>query len=73
MDTSLKEAKTKITVHVSKSLLKEAQEATGRSITETVADGLKKLARSKSYKELLKLKGSVKLDINIAKLREDKR
>lgn len=62
----------KITAHVPKSLLKEAQESTGLGITETVKAGLEALARQRAFERLLKMEGKVKLRIDLEELRKDR-
>lgn len=49
----------KITVEVPRELLKEALKATGAGVSETVREGLKKLAAARAYDELRKLRGKV--------------
>ncbi|MBI3073831.1 MAG: hypothetical protein HYY84_17110 [Deltaproteobacteria bacterium] len=63
----------KITIQVPAELLKSAQAYTGEGITPTVRRGLERLARAKAYEELLKMKGKVRLDIDLKKLRADRR
>ena len=62
----------KITAHISKSLLKEAQESTGLGITETVKAGLEVLAKQKAFENLIKMRGKAKLKIDIDDLRKDR-
>ena len=60
----------KITVHIPDELLEEAQAYTGAGVTETVREGLKKLAAMRAQHELLKLRGKVKFGIDLMALRE---
>lgn len=50
----------KVTVNLPQSLLDHAMEETGKGVTETIREGLKRLARARAYKGLLALKGKVK-------------
>ena len=63
---------TKITVHIPADLLKDARKSTGRGITETVREGLRLVAAREAYKGLRKLKGRVKVPIDLDALREDR-
>lgn len=49
----------KITIEIPEDLLARAQKASGKGITETVRTGLKLVAASDTYRELLKWKGKV--------------
>lgn len=62
----------RITVDVPEALLREAQAETGKGITETIRQGLKLLASTSAYKELLKLEGKEKIAKNWKKLKEDR-
>ena len=63
----------KITAHIPKELLKNAQKITHAGITETIKAGLKKIAVQEAYKNLLSLGGKCKININLNELREDKK
>jgi hypothetical protein len=63
----------KITAHVPASLLKRAQAATGKGITETVRQGLDLLAAAEAADGLRRLRGKVRLPIDLAELRRDRR
>ena len=63
----------KITAHVPADLLRRAQAATGKGITETVRRGLDLLVAAKAAEELRRLRGKVHLDIDLAELRRDRR
>jgi hypothetical protein len=65
-------AEQKITVHVPRDLLARARKATGGGITLTVRKGLESLAAREAYEGLRKLRGKVKLNINLDELREDR-
>jgi hypothetical protein len=62
----------KVTVHVSEKLLEQAQESTGAGISETIRRGLQLVAASASYRKLRKLRGKVKVSLDIDRLREDR-
>jgi hypothetical protein len=63
----------KITVHVPEDLLANACRVTGAGVTETVREGLRTLAAAKAAEDLRKLRGRLKLKIDVAKLRRDRR
>jgi hypothetical protein len=63
----------KITAHLPADLLDQAREATGKGITETLRIALEHLAVSKAYAEFRKMRGKVKLSIDLDELREDRR
>lgn len=63
----------KITVHVPDDLLKKAQRETGEGVTETVRRGLTLVAASSAYERLRRMRGTVRLDIDIDDLRADRR
>lgn len=52
-------------------LLREAQEASGEGLTETVRRGLRLVASGKAYRDLRKLRGKVSFSIDLQALRED--
>jgi hypothetical protein len=62
----------KITVEIAEDLLDRALEATGKGITETVRCGLTLVAAGGAYDELRKLRGKVRLGIDVAALRQDR-
>lgn len=63
----------KITAHIPVQLLHDAQNITGKGITETLKEGLERLAREKSYANIRKLRGKVSFSIDVDKLREDEK
>ena len=63
----------KITVHVPRESLHGAQAVTGKGITETVRLGLDLLASARAAEELRGLRGEVRLDLDLAELRRDRR
>jgi hypothetical protein len=63
----------KITVFVPEDLLESAQRETGTGVTETVREGLKKLASQRAQRELLALRGQVKFSMTWEEMKEDRR
>ena len=63
----------KITVHVPAELLRKAQQETGEGVTETVRQGLSLVAASRAYERLRRLRGTVRLAIDVDELRTDRR
>ena len=62
----------KITVEVPEDLLERALEASSEGITQTVRRGLELVAAGPAYEELRRLRGKVRLGIDLAALREDR-
>ena len=62
----------KVTAHIPVNLLHEAQEVTGKGITETLKIALTQLAHVGTYEALRKMRGQVKFSINLEELRKDK-
>ncbi len=62
----------KITVEIPAHDLELAQKFTGKGVTETVRTALRKLASIQAQQELLKLRGTVKLSMNLDELRHDR-
>ena len=62
----------KITVSVPEDLLVSAQKETGAGVTETVREGLKKLASLGAQRELLALRGKVKFSMTWEEMKEDR-
>ena len=62
----------KITVEVPEDLLDRALESSGEGITRTVRRGLDLVAAGRAYDELRRLRGKVKLGIDLEALREDR-
>ncbi len=63
----------KITAHVPIELLQRAEAATGKGVTETVRLGLGMLASAKAAEELRRLRGKVRLELDLEELRRDRR
>lgn len=64
---------TKVTMELPDDLLRDAQEATGEGLTETVRRGLKLVAAGKAYRNLRRLRGKLKFSIDVDDLRRDRR
>jgi hypothetical protein len=62
----------KITVEIPPALLKKAQEASGKGITQTVRAGLELIAASRAYDALLKMKGKVRFSRTLQELKADR-
>jgi hypothetical protein len=61
----------KVTVMLPADLLKRATAATGKGITPTIREGLEAMAASQSYEGLRRLRGRIKLSIDVDQLRAD--
>ena len=62
----------KITVHVPEDLLEKAQRETGEGVTETVRQGLTLVASRRAFDRLRKMRGTVRLAIDLDDLRADR-
>jgi len=62
----------KITVEVSRELLKKAQRASGTGITQTIRAGLQLVAASQAYARLRQLRGKVRFSRTTAELKADR-
>jgi hypothetical protein len=62
----------KITVEVPEDLLERALESSGEGITRTVRRGLTLVAAGRAYEELRRLRGKVRLGIDLEALREER-
>ena len=61
----------KVTLMLPVDLLARATAATGKGITPTVREGLEAMAASGAYEGLRRLRGKIKLTINVDDLRRD--
>ena len=61
----------KVTLVLPVDLLARATSATGKGITPTVREGLEAMAASGAYEGLRRLRGKIKLTINVDDLRRD--
>jgi hypothetical protein len=62
----------KITVTVPDELVRRAKQATGLGLTPTVRKGLELVAAKQAYVGLRKLRGKIRLDIDLDRLRGDR-
>jgi hypothetical protein len=63
----------KVTVHLDRDLLRRAQKRTGEGVSATIRHGLELVAASDVYDKIRALRGKMRLSIDLAKLREDRR
>ena len=63
----------KLTIEVPADLLRRARRSTGEGITATVRRGLELVAARRAYEELRRLRGKVRLSIDVETLRQDRR
>jgi hypothetical protein len=63
----------KVTIEIPNDLLRRARRSTGEGITATVRRGLELVAARGAYEELRRLRGSVRLSIDVQALRQDRR
>jgi hypothetical protein len=66
-------AKQKVTIEVPAELLRRARRSTGEGITATVRRGLELVAARSAYEELRRLRGAVRLEVDVEALRQDRR
>ncbi len=62
----------KITVEVPQELLERARKSSREGITGTVRRGLELVAAGRAYDDLRRLRGKVRLGIDLETLREDR-
>lgn len=63
----------RITANLPERLLEEAQAITGDNLTETLVHGLELVRRSAAYQKAQRLRGRLRLRINLEKSRERNR
>ena len=63
----------KVTIEVPAELLRRARRSTGEGITATVRRGLELVAARSAYEELRRLRGRVRLTLDLEALRRDRR
>jgi hypothetical protein len=63
----------KVTIEVPAELLRRARQSTGEGITATVRRGLELVASRSAYEELRRLRGKVRLSLDLSTLRQDRR
>ena len=62
----------KVTIEVPAELLRRARRSTGEGITATVRRGLELVASRSAYEELRRLRGKLRLAIDLDALRQDR-
>lgn len=62
----------KITVEVPEDLMDRALRTSGEGVTATVRRGLELVAAGRAYEGLKALRGKVRLDLDLERLREDR-
>jgi len=62
----------KITIEVPTDLLDQALAATGEGVTATVREGLRIPASRRAQREFMKLRGTLKVSLDLDQLREDR-
>lgn len=60
----------RVTANLPTTLLEEARRATGKGITETITEGLELVRRAAAAKKAERLKGKLKLEIDVETSRE---
>lgn len=70
---SIMAATQKVTVEVPAELLRRARRSTGQGITATLRRGLELVAARNAYEELRRMRGKVKLALDLDALRQDRR
>ncbi|HWZ88878.1 MAG TPA: hypothetical protein VNW92_08505 [Polyangiaceae bacterium] len=60
----------RVTVNLPAQLLNEAEQVSGRGITDTIVLGLQLLARRRAYAKAIALKGKLNLTIDVDSSRE---
>lgn len=63
----------RVTANLPKDLIEAAMEVTGRGITETLVEGLRRVAQSRAYDKAMALKGKIHLRIDLNESRERQR
>ena len=63
----------RITANLPEDLLREAQEVSGKGITETIVEGLQLVRRRRALEKALALRGKVELRIDLEESRERRR
>ena len=62
----------KVTVQLPPELVERAQRSSGQNLTATICQGLRLVAAAPAYEGLRRLKGKVRLSIDLRSLREDR-
>jgi hypothetical protein len=62
----------KVTMMLPADLIDRAMKVTGKGLTPTVRESLEQTARSDVYERLRALRGKLKIDLDLDRLREDR-
>jgi hypothetical protein len=62
----------KVTVLLPADLVKHATEATGLGLTPTIRKGLESIAAGQAFDGLRRLRGKLKLSLDVGELRQDR-
>jgi hypothetical protein len=62
----------KVTVELPAELLEKAQRASGTGVTQTIRAGLQLIAASRTYDQLLRLRGKVRFSRTSDELKDDR-
>ncbi len=62
----------KVTVMLPEDLVRRATRASGLGLTPTIRKGLESIAAAEAYDGLLRLRGKLKLNLNVDELRQDR-
>jgi hypothetical protein len=62
----------KVTVLLPTDLVKRATDATGLGLTPTIRKGLESVAAGEAFDGLRRLRGKLKLSLNVGELRQDR-
>jgi len=60
----------RITANLPEDLIKEAVSVTGKNLTDTLIEGLRMVKRTAAFEKAQKLKGKLKLEIDLGTSRE---
>lgn len=63
----------RITANLPGDLLEEAMATTGKGITETLVEGLRLVKRSRAFDRAMRLRGKVRLTVDLEESRERRR
>ncbi len=60
----------KMTVNVPADILADAKQVTGKGITDTIIDGLRELQRSNKRSALRRLRGKIRVELDLEETRQ---
>ena len=70
INTGVMIATKRITANLPADLLDDATAVTGKGITETLVEGLRLVRRAAAYERAMKLKGKIRLEVDLGESRE---